>query len=114
MTREQQTQLEKDALYAVYTLEQEAEALRLRISLIGQPLEKLGRALQHNPELVSPLPDPHLMYDYTHGLNLLDDRQGIVRMCEELRRVEQDIKAAKSRIAVFTRSSSSSHGSGAS
>lgn len=113
MTKEQQTQLEKDALHAIYTLEQEAEALRLRISLIGQPLEKLGRALQQNPEEVSPLPDPHFLYDYTQGLNLLGDRQGVIRMCDELRRVQQDIKVAKSRIAGFTRGSSSSRDSGA-
>lgn len=103
MTKEQQTQLEKDALHAVFTLEQEAQALRLKISLVGQPLEKLGRALQQNPEEVSPLPDPHFLYDYTQGLNLLGDRQGVIRMCEELRRIEQDIKVAKGRIATFIR-----------
>lgn len=74
MTKEQQTQLEKDALHAVYSLEQEAEALKLKLSLIGQPLEKLGRALQNNPEHVSPLPAPHFLYDYTQGLNLLHTR----------------------------------------
>jgi hypothetical protein len=104
MTNEQQTQLEKDALHAVYALEQEAEALRLRMSLVGQPLEELGRALQQNPEQVTPLPDPHFLYNYTQGLNLLGDRQGVVCMCEELRRVEQHIKVAKSRIARFSRS----------
>jgi hypothetical protein len=101
MTKEQQTQLEKDALHAVYTLEQEARALKLRISLIGQPLERLGRALQQNPEQVSPLPDPHFLYDYTQGLNLLQNRQEVIQMCEELRHLEQEIKVAKSRIAVF-------------
>ena len=106
MTETQRTQLEKDALHAVYTLEQEAEALRLRIALVGQPLESLGRALQQNPEQVSPLPDPHFLYDYTPGLNLLGDRKGVVRMCEELRHVEQEIKIAKGRITVFTRGAS--------
>jgi hypothetical protein len=114
MTREQQTQLEKDGLHAVYTLEQEAEALRLRISLVGQPLERLGRALQQNPEQVSPLPDPHFLYDYTQGLNLLGDRQGVVRMCEELRHIEQEIKIAKGRISGFARGASASLGLAAS
>jgi len=113
MTKEQQTQLEKDELHAVYTLEQEAEALRLKLSLMGQPLEKLGRALRQNPEQVSPVPDPHFLYDYTKGLDLLGDRQGVVRMCEELRCVEQEIKIAKGRMPLFTRGASVSRDSAA-
>jgi hypothetical protein len=114
MTKEQQTQLEKDALHAVYTLEQEADALRLRVSLIGQSIERLGRALQQNPEHVSPLPDPHFLYDYTQGLNLLQDRQEVVRMCDELRNVEQEIKVEKGRISAFNRQTSASPDSAAS
>jgi pyridoxine 5'-phosphate synthase PdxJ len=101
MTEGQQSQMEKDILYAIHVVEKEDQALRIKLSVIRQHLESLGQALQHHPEDVTPLPEPQNDYDYREGLNILGDRQRVVNLCKELRSVEQRVKAAKQRKELF-------------
>jgi len=98
MNREQQTQAEKDALYAAHVAKEEDDEIRQALGLIGKHLVALGTDLQHHPEQVSPLRDPHLLHDYTSGLDLLRDRPEVVRKCQRLRELDQELKAAQRRL----------------
>jgi hypothetical protein len=98
MTEAQQAEQEKDLLYAVHVAERDARAFMNKLSLMGQEIESLGRALQEHPEEVTPLPEPHSMYDYRAGLNLMGDRKNVISLCNEYRSRIQKVKVAKSRI----------------
>jgi hypothetical protein len=101
MTQEQNTQLKKDILFAAQAAAEEVEAYRLKLSLIGQALQDIGRALQEHPEHVTRLPDPNSLYDYTEGIKTLRDGEKVIKMCEDLRFSEQKAKVAEARTAVF-------------
>jgi hypothetical protein len=113
MTAEQQAHLESQVLHAAFTAEKAVAACRLRIALVGQQLEALGRGLQHHAEEVTPLPEPTSMYDYREGLNALD-RTKLTGMCNELRALIQAADAAEKRKAMLTAGPFASRDSGVS
>ena len=97
MTQVERQELEKDVLYTAFVAEREAAAHRVRLGLIGEQLERLGRALQDHPEAVTALPDPHSLYDYSQDLNALNGRQIVIELCKELQILEQKQKTAQAR-----------------
>jgi hypothetical protein len=97
MTRDQIEYAESQILQAALSARKAVRASKLRIFVIGQQLESLGRALQNHPEEVTPTPEPVSIYDYKDGLNALD-RAKVVSMCNELRNLEIQAKAAEQRV----------------
>lgn len=86
MTEEAKVQLAKDVLYGASTAAKEYGAVKVKLGMIGERLERLGHALQHQPEIVRPLPEVGSEYDYRDCLNELGSaRQQVVDLCEELR-----------------------------
>lgn len=100
MTQDQIEYGENQIAAAALAARKSATALRRRISLIGERLEFLGRALQRHPEEVTPTPEPISIYDYREGINALDRRQ-VLAMCEELRQLEMKVKMAEQRVSMF-------------
>jgi len=72
-------------------------ARREQLAEIGKGLIKLGRALQLHPEFVRPLPEPANPHDYRNELNLLTQRDKVVRLCEELPALEHKSRSATER-----------------
>jgi hypothetical protein len=107
MTQEQQTQLKKDVLFAAQAAQEEVTGYRLKLSVVGQHLGSLARALQEHPEHVTQLPDPNSLYDYTEGIKILRDGVKVIKMCDDLRFAEEKAKAAEMRTAVFKQKPSS-------
>lgn len=95
MTQEQHSQLEKEVVFAAHQAEKDVAAYRLRLSITGQHLESLGRALQHHPSEISLLPDPYSLYDHCEGVKILRDGQTVIAMLIELRNLEQRAKDAE-------------------
>ena len=101
MTEGQQTNFENEILHAAFTAEKAVGACRLRLSVVGQHLESLGRALQEHPEEVTRLPEPHSIYDYREELGVLTDGEKVNRLCDELRSLMQKAKSAEQRKAML-------------
>ena len=101
MTQAERTQLQKDIIFAFHTTQQDVVAHRARLAIMGERLERLGVALQNHPELITPLPEPTANYDYRDELNAISDRQTIIDLCAEVRRLEQKRKAAEMRKAAL-------------
>ncbi len=101
MTEEQKHLFESEILHAHLEAERAANNYRLRLSLVGQHLTSLGRALQLHPEEVTPLPGPHSIYDYREAINDLD-RNKVVDLCNELRALMEVEKAAQKRVAMLS------------
>jgi hypothetical protein len=101
MTEEQKHLFESEILHAMLEAERAANNCRLRLSLIGQHLTSLGRALQVHPEEVTPLPEPHSIHDYRQAINDLD-RKKVVDLCNELRALIEVEKGAQKRVAMLS------------
>jgi hypothetical protein len=113
MTAEQKYLFETEILHAALAAERAANDYRLRLSLIGQHLTSLGRALQLHPEAVTPVPEPRSMYDYREAINDLD-RKKVVELCNELRALIQVEEAAQKRVAMLSSGPFASRDSGVS
>ena len=97
MTQAERTQLQKDVIFAFHTTQQDVIAHRARLAIMGERLERLGLALQHHPELVTPLPELTANYDYRDELNAMTDRKTIIDLCGEVRTLEEKRKIAEMR-----------------
>jgi hypothetical protein len=102
MTEGQQTTLENEILQAAFSAEKAVTAHRLRLSVIGQYLESLGRALQEHPEDVTRLPEPTSIYDYRKELEALKDGERVIALCNELRALLLRAKSAEKRKGMLT------------
>src|SRR5580658_1878987 len=94
MTEGQLSHLQNQILRASLEAEQEVQACRLRLSLIGQRLQTLGRAFIEHPEEVTPLPEPTSFYDYREEIRVFRDAETALRLSSELRNLIQKAKAA--------------------
>ena len=101
MTNENQLQIEKEAIYAAYTTKKEADGIRSKLFLVGQDLAKLARALQEHPEQITRLPDPYSAYDYSEGVRAIREGEKVIKMCEDLRLIDSNAKAAELRKTMF-------------
>jgi len=97
MTEGQQTNLEDEIFHAAFAAEKAVRACRLRLAVIGQRLEALGRALQEHAEQVTSLPEPESIYDYREELKTLKDGENVIQLCNELRVLIQRFKSAEKR-----------------
>jgi hypothetical protein len=105
MTADQQANVKRDVLYAAQEAAEEVTAYRLRLSVMGQHLGNLSRALEEHPENVTRIPDPHSLYDYTEGIKILRNPESVLKMCEDLRYAIDKARAAEMRTAVFKKPS---------
>lgn len=101
MTEGQISHLENEILRNAFDAERAVEISRLRLSLLGQHLESIGRALQEHPEEVTPLPEPTSTYDYRKEITTLRDGEKAVQLCAQLRSLIQQAKAAEARKAML-------------
>jgi len=84
MTPNAREEAEKTVLHQAATAARDYKATRVALALKGENLVSLGIALQESPESVRPLAEP-LGPDYSAGLNMLNCRQEIILLCDELR-----------------------------
>lgn len=89
-------QLEKDVIYDVVTAERECNDYKVKATRYGDALAELARGLQDCPELVTPLPEVDAP-DYRQGLNLLNSREEIIRLCEAVREAKTKLKRRQAR-----------------
>ena len=101
MTGEQLANLENEVFQAALSAEKAVAACRLRLSIIGQHLETIGRALQEHPEEVTPLPEPISPHDYRTEINALRDGEKAIQLCNELRVLRERAKQAEARRAML-------------
>ena len=101
MTEGQLSQLQNEILRASFDAEQKVQACRLRLAIIGQHLQDIGRAFQEHPEEINPLPEPTSAYDYRKEIAVLRDGENAIQLCKELRALIQTAKAAKMREGMF-------------
>ena len=100
MTEQARVELEKDVLHGASVAKRNSETVKAKLSLIGERLERLGRALQVHPEVVMPLLEVNAEFDYRDGLNELGSaHQQIIDLCNELRASDQKKAAAERRMA---------------
>ena len=97
MTEAQQTHLENEILHAAFAAQKAVTACKLRLSVMGQHLESLGRALQEHPEEVTRLPEPQSIYDYREDLEVLANGDKVAPMCSELRSLLKKATSAEKR-----------------
>lgn len=102
MTEAQQTNLENEILQAAFSAQKAVIACKLRLSLIGQHFESLGRALQDHPEDVTRLPEPTSIYDYREELKSLANGERVITLCNELRALILKAKSAEKRKGMLT------------
>jgi len=89
---------EREVLHRAVMVERNYEATRTVLEMKGEKLELLGRALRTSPESVRPVPEIDGP-DYRDGLNMLNCRQEIVSLCDELRSLQDNRKTIAQRKA---------------
>jgi hypothetical protein len=89
-------QLEKDVLYDVVTAQRECNDYRIKLARYADTLAELARGLRDTPELVMPLPEVDAP-DYRDGLNLLNSREEVIRLCNSLREAEEKLRRRQAR-----------------
>ena len=98
MTEEQRTRYKNEILGAAFSAEEDVTTCRMRLSVIGQHLEILGRAFQEHPEAVNPTPESQSIYDYREAIKVITtEGQKAIEMCKELRFLIQQAKTAERR-----------------
>ena len=97
MTEAQQTVFENEILRAAFAAEKAVSIHKLRLSIVADRLETLVRAFREHPEEVTPLPEPHSLYDYRAEIAILRDGEKALRMCADLRSLIQNASEAEKR-----------------
>lgn len=106
MTEAQLGSLQNDILRAAFDAQQSVEAIRLRLSLIGQSLGAIARAFEEHPEEITTLPEANSLYDYRKEIAVLRDAENSLRICAELRVQIERAKSAERRKQSLSRQSS--------
>jgi len=97
MTEAQQTVFENEIIRAAFAAEKAVSTHRLRLSVVADHLETLARAFREHPEEVTPLPNPHSLYDYRAQVAVLRDGEKALSMCADLRSLIQKANDAEKR-----------------
>ena len=89
-------QLEKDVLYDIVTAQRECSEYRVKAARYADALSELAEGLRDCPELVTPLPEVDAP-DYRGGLNLLNSRDEVIRLCDSIREANHKLQRRQAR-----------------
>ena len=102
MTSEQLTHAQSEFIRAAVEAEMAVRTCKMRLAVIGQYLEALGRAFQDHPEEIRSVPEAHSVFDYRKAIEILREGEKHLKMCDEFRSLTQQAQMAKQRQAMFT------------
>jgi hypothetical protein len=96
MTQPDMQKLEMEVVHKAETAKRDLRAHTIKLALVGETLEKFGRALQDCPMVITPVPEIDAP-DYRKALNLLhpDLCREVIGFCQSIKDLQSVRDAAE-------------------